>query len=307
MIPFGIAGVQMNVPLSGDNIDAMAHRLSVLVHRFPWVQMVVFSELAAFGPSPSKAQPMPGPAEQRFCEMAERHGVWLLPGSIFENDHGQLFNTTPVIDPGGQVVGRYRKMFPFRPYETGVESGEQFLVFDVPNVGRFGVSICYDMWFPETSRTLVAMGAEVILHPSMTDTIDRDVEVSIARATAAINQCYFFDINGVGECGNGRSIIVGPSGYVIHEAGSGEETMPVEINLDRVRRDRDGGIRGLGQPLKSFRDRRVDFTIYRAGEFDQGYLQSLGELSKPSRPVDTPAADGGPEESAVIHREFAKK
>ena len=50
---------------------------------------------------------------------------------------------------------------------------------------RAGISICYDMWFPETTRSLVAMGAEVILHPTMTNTIDRDVEQSIARASAA--------------------------------------------------------------------------------------------------------------------------
>lgn len=307
MVPFGIAGVQMNVSLAQDNLDTMEHRIGAVVHRFPWVQMIVFSELAAFGPSPSKAQTLPGPAEDRFCDMAKRHGVWLLPGSIFETLDGQLFNTASVIDPNGHVIGRYRKMFPFRPYEIGVESGNEFLVFDIPDVGRFGVSICYDMWFPETSRTLVAMGAEVILHPSMTDTIDRDVELPIARATAAINQCYFFDINGAGECGNGRSIIVGPSGYVIHEAGHGEEVMPVEINLARVRRDREVGIRGLGQPLKSFRDRRVDFSVYQTGGFEHGYLNSLGPLSKPSRPETVAHSTSVDPPQTIVHHEFAKK
>ncbi len=95
-----------------------------------------------------------------------------------------VYNTTSVIDPQGEVVRRFRKLFPFRPYERDVAGGSEFCVFDVPAVGRFGVSICYDMWFPETTRTLVAMGAEVILHPTMTDTIDRDVELSIARASA---------------------------------------------------------------------------------------------------------------------------
>jgi predicted amidohydrolase len=295
----------MRVSIDGDNLDAMEHRIAGIVHRFPWVQMVLFSELCALGPVPTKAQPMPGPVEDRFRAMAARHGVWLLPGSIFEAINGHLFNTASVIDPSGHVVGRYRKMFPFRPYEMGVESGEEFLVFDVPDAGRFGVSICYDMWFPETSRTLAAMGAEVILHPSMTDTIDREVELSIARTNAAINQCYFFDINGVGECGNGHSIIVGPSGYVIHKAGSGEEVMPVEIHLGRVRRDREVGIRGLGQPLKSFRDRRVDFKVYRPDEFDQSYLHGLGPLEKLSRPLQAP--DAVESTGTVVHPGFAKK
>ncbi len=286
MVPFSIAGVQMSVSLANDNIDLMERRVATIVHRFPWVHMVLFSELAALGPDPRNAQPMPGPAEERFRDIARRHGIWLIPGSIFELREGLVYNTAPVIDPAGNVVGRYRKMFPFRPYEIGVESGTEFLVFDVPEVGRFGLSICYDMWFPETTRTLVAMGAEVILHPTMTDTIDRDVELSIARAMAVTNQCYFFDINGAGEWGNGRSIIVGPSGYVIHEAGGGEEIMPVEINLSRVRREREVGMRGLGQPLKSFRDRPVRFDVYDPATFDNTYLDSLGPVEKPARPVN---------------------
>lgn len=283
MTPFAIAGIQMYISAAHDNIAAMGHRLDLLMARFPWVQMVMFSELAPFGPLPGKAQSLPGPAEEAFCRMAARHQIWLIPGSIFEKTGDYIHNTASVIDPNGYVVGRYRKMFPFRPYENDVEAGTEFLVFDVPDIGRFGLSICYDMWFPETSRTLVAMGAEVILHPTMTDTIDRDVELSIARATAVTNQCYFFDINGVGDGGVGHSIIVGPAGYVIHQAGGGEETIPVEINLDRVRREREVGIRGLGQPLKSFRDRPVDFPVYQRGGPAEAYLHSLGPLSKPER------------------------
>ncbi|MGB5648776.1 MAG: carbon-nitrogen hydrolase family protein [Sedimenticolaceae bacterium] len=245
MTPFAIAGIQMRISASQVNIPAMAHRLDILMARFPWVQMVVFSELAAFGPLPGHAQVLPGPAEDALREMAAKHRVWLVPGSMFEAAGDLIYNTASVIDPNGHVVGRYRKMFPFQPYENHVEPGGEFLVFDVPDVGRFGVSICYDMWFPETSRTLASMGAEVILHPTMTDTIDRDVELSIARATAVTNQCYFFDINGVGDGGVGSSIIVGPAGYIIHQAGGGEEMIPVEINLDRVRREREVGILSL--------------------------------------------------------------
>jgi predicted amidohydrolase len=283
MIPFAIAGIQMHVSTARENITAMGHKLDVLMARFPWVQMVLFSELCPYGPSPRHAQPTGGEGEQRFCQMAARHGVWLIPGSLFERVGDDIYNMTPVISPAGEVVTRYRKMFPFQPYETGIKPGTEFCVFDVPDVGRFGVSICYDMWFPETTRNLVAMGAEVILHPTMTDTIDRDVELPIARASATINQCYFFDVNGVGDCGTGRSIVVGPSGYVIHEAGGGEETIPVEIDLARVRREREVGIRGLGQTLKSFRDRPVDFPVYQRAAGTEHYLQGLGPLTKPVR------------------------
>jgi len=283
MTPFAIAGIQMHVSAVEPNVAAMGRRLDVLMRRFPWVQMVLFSELAAFGPLHTHAQPMPGPAEEAFCRMASNYGIWVIPGSMFERCGEAIYNTIPVIDPCGNVVARYRKMFPFQPYEIGISPGTDFVVFDVPQVGRFGVSICYDMWFPETTRNLVAMGAEVILHPTMTDTIDRDVELSIARANAAMNQCYFFDINGVGDGGTGRSIVVDPSGHVLHQADGGPEVIPVEIDLNRVRREREAGIRGLGQPLKSFRDRPVDFPVYQRAPATEAYLRSLGALVKPTR------------------------
>lgn len=283
MTQFSIAGIQMPVSAESENITDMEKRLNQLMHRFPWVQMVLFSELCAFGPSPAFAQPMPGPAEAAFCAMAARHKIWLIPGSMFERVGDVIYNTTPVIDPNGTVVARYRKMFLFQPYEIGVTPGSEFVVFDVPDVGRFGVSICYDMWFPETTRTLAAMGAEVILHPCMTDTIDRDAELSLARANAIMNQCYFFDVNGLGEGGVGRSIVVGPAGDVIHQANTGPETMPVEIDLARVRRERETGLKGLGQVLKSFRDRAVDFPVYQRSADTESYLHSLGPLVKPLR------------------------
>ena len=285
MTPFAIAGIQMPLSAAAENLTAMGRHLDILMARYPWVQMVLFSELAAFGPLPQFAQALPGPAEATFQAMAARHGIWLIPGSLYEKKGGKIFNTAPVIDPRGAVIARYRKLFPFRPYEQATTPGEDFVVFDVPEVGRFGVSICYDMWFPETTRTMAAMGAEVILHPTLTDTIDRDIELAISRASAAQNQCYWFDINGLGAGGVGRSIVVGPSGDVLHQAAGEGEVIPLEIDLDRVRRERDVGLRGLGQPLKSFRDRAVDFSVYRRNDFDHSFLDRLGALTLPRRPA----------------------
>lgn len=300
MTPFSIAGVQMQVSARGDNLPEMRRQLEILLHRFPWVQMVVFSELAAQGPLTQFAEPKHGPLEQAFRELAARHGIWLIPGSFFEIDEGQTYNTALVINPAGEVVGRYRKMFPFLPYEEGVEPGHEFLLFDVPEAGRFGLSICYDMWFPETSRTMAAMGAEVIIHPSLTNTIDRDVEHSIACATAAMNQCYVFDVNGLGDGGYGRSVAVGPRGNVIYQAGSGAEIIPVQLDLARVRWERENGILGLGQLLKSFRDRRVDFSVYRPESFDNRYLSALGPLHKPTRHQPGQGGSPLPEEVAPL-------
>lgn len=271
----------MHVSGAHSNVPMMKYKLDLLMSIYPWVQMVMFSELCARGPLTAYAETLEH-YDKEFSEMAKKHKIWLLPGSVFEKSNGKIYNTASVYTPDGSVAGRYRKMFPFYPYEEGVDSGHEFLTFDVPNVGRFGVSICYDMWFPETSRTLATMGAEVILHPTLTNTIDREVELSIVRATAATNQCYIFDINGLEAGGNGQSIICGPDGRVLYQAHTSDEIIPLEIDLERVKMSREKGTLRLGQTLKSWRDRKVDFDIYQAGRHFP-YLDDLGPLEKPTR------------------------
>jgi len=283
MTPFSIAGIQMHVAARGSNVKAMQHRIEICMAQFGWVEMIVFSELAPYGPLiPNHPQTLDDDIKA-FQGMARKHKVWLIPGSMFERRDGKVYNTSVVIDPNGDIAGRYDKMFPFMPYEVNVASGDQFLVFEVPDVGRFGLSICYDMWFPETTRTLASMGAEVLLHPVLTGTTDRDVELAMARATAAQFQCYVVDINGMGAGGLGRSCFVGPGGNMLYEARGNEEIIPIEIDLDIVRRQRAQGQNGLGQVLKSFRDRAVDFDVYDETAFDHGYQQSLGPIHMPVR------------------------
>lgn len=282
MKPFAIAGIQMKVSAINSNVEMMKIKLNITMNLYPWVEMVVFSELCAFGPLIYTAQEVPGFFEQEMQKMAKKYGIWLLPGSVFEKRDGLIFNTASVINPQGEIVTRYSKMFPFYPYEVGVTPGQQFCVFDVPEVGKFGISICYDMWFPETIRTLTVMGAEVILHPTMTGTIDRDVELSIARAMASVNQCFLFDVNGLDTGGSGCSIVCGPDGRVIYQAGSTEEIIPIELDIELVKRSRELGLLRLGQPLKSFRDHIGNFSIYQPG-VPLPYLDSLGPLIKPTK------------------------
>ncbi len=285
MNPFAVAGIQMKVSAVAPNVEMMKLKLDITMSLYPWVDMVVFSELCGYGPLTHTAQEVPGEFEKEMQKMAKKHNIWLLPGSIFEKSEGKIYNTASVINPEGEVVTRYRKMFPFYPYEVGVTPGSEFCVFDVPGVAKFGLSICYDMWFPETVRTLSVMGAEVILHPTMTGTIDREIELSIVRAMAAVNQCYFFDVNGLESGGNGRSLVCGPDGRVIYQAEGNEEIFPLELNIDRVKRSRELGVLRLGQPLKSFRDHIGQFGIYQQGA-QLPYLNSLGPLIKPTK-IDT--------------------
>jgi predicted amidohydrolase len=284
LVPFSIAGIQTHVEALHSNVDALVRKIDLTVLQYPWVQMVMVSELASHGPLTEFSQPLGGPTETIFREVAARHGIWLLPGSMYEKaEDGKIYNMAPVINPEGEVIARCRKAFPFLPYEKRVTGGSEFCIFDIPKIGRFGVSICYDIWFPETTRALTSMGAEVLLHPVLTGTVDRDVELAIARATAAQFQCYVFDINGLGAGGVGRSAVVDPSGVLLYQAGGGEELIPIEINLEQVRRQRECGLRGLGQPLKSFRDGQMEFPIYQPGQKSASFLASLGPLELPAR------------------------
>jgi predicted amidohydrolase len=276
MSKIGIAGLQLEA-INGDNLDSMESEIDAVSRRFPWIDMVVLGELNGYGSDPKSAQPMPGLFEARISEVAKRNGIWLIPGSIMEQMGDQVFNTCPVINPDGEVIARYRKQFPFLPYEKGVTPGSEFVVFDVPDIGRFGISICYDMWFQETLRTMAWMGAEVILHPTLTSTIDRDVEKCMVRASGAMYQCYFFDVNVAGPLGVGQSIVAGPGGEIIHEAGKGRGIMPLRLDLDYVRDVRANGWQGLGQPLKSFRDSKIKFPPYLDG-YASDSLKSLGPI-----------------------------
>lgn len=279
MSHLAIAGLQLDLQ-AGDNLDRIADEVAAAKRRLSWVDLVLFGELSVYGPSADHAQDPGGAAETRLRRIARDNGVWLVGGSIFERADGKIYNTCPVIDPTGEVVLKYRKIYPFRPYETGVAAGAECMTFDMPGIGRMGVSICYDMWFPETTRTLAWMGAEVILHPGMTNTVDRDVELSIARASAAQNQCYFVDINTAGHLGNGRSAVFGPGGEPVYEAGSGRDVIGLELDLGYVRRVRERGWHGLGQTLKSFRDGPPSFPPYREGASSPA-LAALGPLEKP--------------------------
>lgn len=282
MTPFAIAGVQMYLGMN-NNIEHLRQRLDVLMHIYPWVQMVVFSELAAHGPAPHSAQPTGGEYEQDFCDMARKHKIWLIPGSLFERRNGAIYNMSPVINPEGEVIARYRKMFPFAPYEPATTPGDEVVVFDVPNVGRFGMAICYDIWFPELLRQMTSMGAEVIINPVLAHFLDRPADLAVAQAAGAMFQSYVFHINGLGVGGNGQSLIVDPAGRIIHQALTAEVFLPVEIDLDVVRRQRERGLMGLGQPIKSFRDNTHHFSVYDRKGFDRGYLDSLGPLERPGR------------------------
>ena len=129
MTPFAIAGVQMYVNAMHPNADGMMQRLDVLMARFPWTQMVLFSELAPSGSLKQSKLPPENEIISRFCEAAWRHRIWLVPGSMFLSspEDGRVYNTSLVIDPCGNIIRRYAKMLPFLPYEAERVCKHRFL------------------------------------------------------------------------------------------------------------------------------------------------------------------------------------
>lgn len=276
MTYFTIAGLQLNLK-DRRNLGHFTNKVRATVKRFPFVQMIVGSELSICGAGINYAEPMLEEIESVLCNLASELNIWLVPGSLYQADGDKIYNTAPVINPEGHIINRFNKICPFLPYEKGVSAGSDICCFDVPNVGRFGLYICYDMWFPELSRAMINKGAEIILHPTLTDTCDRSIEKAMVQATAAQQQCYLVDINGTGALGVGQSIVAGPEGEIIHEALTGEEVILFEADLEKVRRTRKRGILGLGQPLKSYRDSIMGSSEkYQPGE--SYYLDSLGPL-----------------------------
>ena len=281
-------------------VDKMADITHNIHKSFPWVQLILFHELvvpglvqfvtnANSGAWKAGAEPVPGPLTERLCALARKTGLWLVPGSMYEQDGDKLYNTALVLSPQGEIAAKYRKMFPWLPYETGTAEGDQFCVFDIPDVGRFGLCICYDMWFPEVARTLAWLGAEVILQPTLTPTSDRELELIMCRANALFNQCYFISVNGIGEWGGGRSTMIDPDGRVLQEASATQTFLTEIIDLDHVTRTREYGTLGLAQTLKQLRDAGHKFPLYNDGQLAQGSFGQLGAL-KYHRELKIPAA-----------------
>ena len=110
------------------------------------------------------AEPIPGPSTEYFGELARQHGLYMVVGLV-ERDGHLIFNTAVLIGPGGKLIGKYRKVaLPRTEIEAGITPGDQYPVFDT-KLGRIGMMICYDGFFPEPARQLSIRGAEIIAFP----------------------------------------------------------------------------------------------------------------------------------------------
>ena len=257
-------------------LSVFTAEVQALAAGLPDAGIVVYPELHLHGtPEPSSrhhddlrasAEPLDGPRVKTLRELAGDLKVWLIPGSVIElGPHGELYNTAIALSPEGELVASYRKMFPWRPYEP-YDPGSDFVTFDLPGVGRAGLSICYDAWFPEVTRHLAWMGAEVVFNVVKTTTIDRAQELVLARANAIVNQMFMVSVNAAGPIGMGQSVIVDPEGHVRAAAPSENPSIITDVvDLEQVETVRRFGTVGLTRPWAQFRpgDRPIELPLYQ--------------------------------------------
>jgi formamidase len=257
--PLSIAALQ-TAPVPRDpeaTLGALAGRVRALRATVPHVQLALLPELHLSAPPPileehagyarEVAVEVPGPLTEALARIAAESEIWLVPGSVYELARdGRVHNTALVLAPDGELVASYRKVFPWQPHEA-CAPGEEFVTFDIPEVGRVGLAICYDGSFPETFRQLAWMGAELILQVNLTTTSDREQELVMARANAIFNQLYVVSLNAASPAGVGRSLIADPEGLVRVAGGAGEEILTDVLDLDAVERVRRFGTAGVSR------------------------------------------------------------
>jgi N-carbamoylputrescine amidase len=242
---------------------ARGAQLVVLPELFPF-DYVSFTERdpALF----QRAEPMDGPTVRAMCAAARQHRVWIVP-SFFEKEvAGVCYDTAVLIDPAGDVVGRYRKthIALLSDPQSGQEkfyfkAGNQLPVFDTP-LGKIGILICYDRGFPEAWRVLVLQGAEIVVVPITTT--DEDGFAEMARTRCFENGVFGVFVN---RCGQedwkhffGGSLIAGPRGDVLAQTGGADGVITAALDLDTIEPTR------LRMPY--LRDRRSELYGPLVGE-----------------------------------------
>ena len=276
MAKINICSLQLDLK-DFDNFEKVNSEINKVLSEDGQIHMIVLSELAVSGVKPDEEKSL-STFLPLFSDLAKKYSTWLIPGTFHEFEDDVIYNTCPVINNEGDLVTKARKLYPWLPYENQITPGSEICTFEYPGAGIIGVHICYDLWFPETSRALAMAGAELIINPTLTPTQDREIETVMVRATAAQQQCYYVDVNSVGEQGCGQSIACDPEGNVLHISNDQEDIFTVEVDFDFVRNSRKNGIMGLGQNLKSYRDNPFSSMIKE--KRNENYLESLGELTQ---------------------------
>lgn len=215
------------------------------------------------------AEPIPGPSTEIYGELAKRYQVVIVTSLFERRATGLYHNTAVVIEKDGTIAGKYRKMhipddpgyyekFYFTPGDLG------FHPIDT-SVGRLGVLVCWDQWYPEAARLMAMQGAEILIYPTAIgyDPHDdaeeqqrqRRAWQTVMRGHAVANGLPVIAVNRVGDEDGvlfwGTSFVCGPQGEIIYEASEDEEeSIIVEMDMERSEQVR--------RWWPFLRDRRID-------------------------------------------------
>ena len=222
------------------------------------------------------AEPIPGPSTETFGELARELGIVLVLSLFERRAPGLYHNTAVVLERDGSIAGKYRKMhipddpayyekFYFTPGDLGFEPIDT-------SVGRLGVLVCWDQWYPEAARLMAMRGADLLIYPTAIgwESSDTDEEkarqlgawVTVQRGHAVANGLPVVSVNRVGHEPDpsgqtngirfwGNSFVAGPQGELLAELSNDEETVRV-VEVDMARSE------NVRRWWPFFRDRRID-------------------------------------------------
>lgn len=229
-----------------------------------------------------QAETIPGPSTERFGKLAKELGIVLVISLFEKRTAGLYHNTSVVLEKDGHIAGQYRKMhipddpgfyekFYFTPGDAERLDGESGFTPIETSVGKLGVLICWDQWYPEAARLMTLAGAELLLYPTAIgwdpneDETEQqrqlDAWITIQRAHAIANGVPVLVANRTGfeasPSGNsgiqfwGNSFIAGPQGEILSQAPASDDQILL-VNIDRSRTE---NVRRIWPYL---RDRRID-------------------------------------------------
>ena len=224
----------------------------------------------------AQAEPIPGPSTTRFGALAQELGVVIVLSLFERRAPGLYHNTAVVMDKDGRIAGKYRKMhipddpsyyekFYFTPGVLGVEPIN-------PSIGRLGVLVCWDQWYPEAARLMAMRGAELLIYPTAigwesSDTPEEQQRqlgawITVQRGHAVANGLPVVTVNRTGHEPDpsgrtngiqfwGNSFVAGPQGELLAQLPNQEEA----VQVVEIARERTAHVR-CWWPF--FRDRRID-------------------------------------------------